>query len=214
MQASAWLLKPTQVSPLRSKFCFGGQTKSLVQTSIFNLEKYLWQLQYYFKPFLFSRLQVESKIEKNTKPTPSPAPLTARSVQQRRTYLSVNLPSLAENFSKAPFSLLSDFCGSQQEKCLNLALILQICLAPLRFLLAAVTFLWTCSRCTQGEVFGKMAHGPQAHGHPTMALPPQPPLPTEHDGWGRTATGAEQKHIHVWILLICYLFTRWGGVCF
>lgn len=67
-RASAWLLKPTQVSSLRSKFCFGGQTESSVQTSIFNLDKYPWQLRYYFKLFLFSRLQVESEIEKIPSP--------------------------------------------------------------------------------------------------------------------------------------------------
>lgn len=74
--AAARLPKPTRVSALGAKFCFGRQTERLVQTSIFNLDEYPWQLRYYFKPFPFSRLQVERKIEKKT-PSPPHHPLTA-----------------------------------------------------------------------------------------------------------------------------------------
>lgn len=90
-RAAAWLPKPTRVSALGAKFCFGRQTERPVQTSIFNLDQYLWQLQYYFKPFPSSRLQVERKIEKNTKPTPSPT----HGVWHSRTLPSAELLSKA-----------------------------------------------------------------------------------------------------------------------
>lgn len=127
----------TQVPSLRSKICFGGQTKSLVQTSIFNLDKYLWQLQYYFKPLLFSRLQVESKIEKI--PSPPHHPLLSQLIvcdKVGHTCLLISL-LLLKISARLCFPSLVISVGLSKRN----ALIWLSCSEFAWLLLAAVTFL-------------------------------------------------------------------------